>query len=93
MAADSKYSQPHEKTVRAAATPYGCHNRKPFAPGYWVTVRFYFTGGQYELRSEFIRHTGSTGCRSSELWDTDLRCRGCTAEKDHEYAEYMKGMK
>ena len=94
MPADDQYDVVHEKVKIKADDPYGCHSRGDLAGGYWVKVRVYIDGdmGRYELLDKFIRFRNSPKCRSFYLWDADPRCGGCTASKDYEYAERMKGM-
>ncbi len=95
MAADSQYDVVHEKVKIKADEPYGCKNRPDLSGGYWVKERVYLkgSGGKYELLDKFIPFKMSPKCRSFYLWDTDPRCIGCTASRDIDYAERMKGMK
>jgi len=82
----------HEKVKIAADKPYGCHSRKGMGAGYYAPDRRYRPDGTYHLVLTFIPHAMSTSCRSFYLWDTDPRCKGCTAEKDTEYADKMRGI-
>lgn len=97
MAADSAYSQPHEKTIRTHKDPYGCHSRGDFAEGYWAPdghVVIEQDGIMLAVQKlKFTPHVMSRTCRLVDLWDTDPRCYGCTTTKDREYGERMKDMK
>lgn len=84
----------HEKVKIASDKPYGCNNRKSFSRGYWVKTRVYIDGdsGRYELIDVFLPHRMSAACRSFYLWGTDPRCATCTAKRDTEYADKMRGL-
>lgn len=82
----------HEKVKIAEDTPYGCHSRTGFGAGYFAPDRRYKPDGTYYQILTRIPHTMSTRCRSFYLWDTDPRCKGCTADKDVEYADKMKAL-
>lgn len=92
MPADDQYDVVHEKVKIKADDPYGCHSRDDLSGGYWVKQRVYGVGGVYELIDKYIPFRMSPQCRSFYLWDVDPRCGGCTASRDIEYAERMKGM-
>lgn len=82
----------HSSVKIKADEPYGCNNRKEFARGYWAKARVYIDGdsGRYELIDVFLPHRMSAACRSFYLWETDPRCKTCTAARDHAYANKMK---
>lgn len=84
----------HDSVKINASDPYGCSSRKEFARGYWVKERVYLPGdrGRYELHDKFITHRMSVSCRSFYLWDTDPRCKVCTAARDHAYADKMRNL-
>jgi hypothetical protein len=94
MAADDAYDVVHEKVKIGADFKYGCNSREGMAKGYWVKDRIYLAGdgGRFEYHDKWIPHRMSTKCRNFYLWDSHAPCRECTTEKDHEYAERMKGM-
>lgn len=82
----------HEKVKISADKPYGCHSRTSISAGYYAPDRKYKPDGTFYVIQTFIPHATSTLCRSFYLWDTDPRCRGCTASLDVEYALTMKGL-
>lgn len=82
----------HEKVRIQSDTPYGCHSRKKMSDGYWAKDRRYLEDGYFEEVYSFIPHAMSTACRNFYIWDTDPRCKGCTAEKDIDYALRMQSL-
>lgn len=82
----------HEKVKIAADKPYGCHSRTGLGKGYYAPDRVYKPDGTFYLIQTFIPHAMSQSCRSFYLWDTDLRCQGCIADKDIDYANTMKDL-
>lgn len=82
----------HEKVRILSDTPYGCNSRKNMADGYWAKDRRYLEDGYFESVYTFIPHAMSTSCRNFYLWDVDPRCKGCTAEKDIDYALRMQSL-
>lgn len=85
----------NERVKISADKPYGCKNRPDLSGGHWVKERLYRPGefGKYELVDRFITFNMTPLCRSFYLWDTDPRCIGCSASKDIEYRDKMKGLK
>ncbi len=65
----------HPKTV-LINPEYGCHNRKPFAKGYWTQTRVYHEDGTFHVEDVFIEHTLSTDCRY-DMSLNDFRCANC----------------
>lgn len=59
-----------------AEKPWGCHNRPPFAPGYWAPDRKYMAGGGYVETKRFIEHVNTTTCQN-DIRATDGKCVGC----------------
>ena len=82
----------HDSVKIKADKPYSCNSRKEFSRGYWVKERVYIPGdrGKYEFIDKFISYRMSVSCRNFYLWDTDPRCKACTAAKDHAYADKMR---
>ena len=82
----------HERVKIDDSTPYGCHSREGFETGYFAPDRRYKPDGTYYVVQTRIPHAMSKSCRNFYLWDTDPRCRGCTAKKDIDYALKMQGL-
>lgn len=82
----------HEKVKISSDKPYACHSRKKLGAGYYAPDREYRPDGSFYIRLSFIPYAMSTACRNFYLWDTDPRCTGCTADKDNEYADKMRGL-
>jgi hypothetical protein len=76
----------HPSTVRTAYRA-GCHSRKGFVKGYMAQDGWNYDGTR---RMKVVPHTMSIACRQILPLP---ECEGCTAEKDHEYIEKMRGMK
>lgn len=76
----------HPSTVRTAYRA-GCHSRKGFVKGYMAQDGWWENG---KRRMVFVPNTMSRACRQIHPLP---ECEGCTAEKDHEYIEKMRGMK
>ncbi len=59
---------------------YGCHNRKPFAPWYFVQDGWWLDGQTRVAKVSQARHVMAKDCRYtlSELGQKDERCLGCT---------------
>jgi hypothetical protein len=74
----------HESTRQGADARYGCYNRGPFKLA---------VVGSLSYGAQIWKHRMSTACRNFYLWDTDPKCAGCTAERDHDYADTMKELK
>lgn len=92
MATDPQYDV--VKPANQEKAHYGCYNRttNPKKRYYWATERNFFPDGSYDLVSVRVPVHTSTKCRSFYLWGTDPRCVGCTADKDTEYRDRMKGL-
>lgn len=78
----------HESVIKTT-TEAGCHNRKPFAAGYyakdgWDVDPVTKTGVQ---RFIWIPHGNSTKCRQRARLP---ECAGCTAPKDVDYLTRMQ---
>lgn len=83
----------HEKVKIDNSFRYGCNSIKRTAGMYMAPDRRYKPDGTYYVIQIPIRHVLSTDCRNFYLWDTDGGCTDCTAPRDLEYAEKMKGLK
>ena len=71
----------HDKVKIAADKRYGCWGKEvQLRKGYWAPDRKYNYDGTFTPRFVFIEHVMTTDCRY-DLWETDPRCTGCTAEK------------
>ena len=70
----------HESVKIRADKPYGCWGRKGMGDGYYAPDRHYRGNGTFSIHLAYIPHRNSTECRY-DLWETDPRCAGCTAEK------------
>lgn len=64
----------------------GCFDRQPFSEVRWVQDGWLTDGGRFLIK---LHHTASTKCR--QILDLP-ECEGCSAEKDHEYINKMKGL-
>ena len=82
----------HEKVRISSDKPYGCHSRTGLSKGYYAPDRVYRPNGTFHIVQTFIPHAMSAQCRAFYLWDTDPRCQDCTADKDTEYANKMRGL-
>lgn len=65
----------HEKTRIAADTIYGCHNRQPFAAGYYAPDRRYRPDGMFHTVQKRITHELSRDCKYDQ--PNDPRCGDC----------------
>jgi hypothetical protein len=90
MPADTQYDVVHHLTI--GGERYGCHSRGAMAKHYWAPHRVFMPDGSFRTVPVRVPVATSKACRSFYLWDADPKCAGCTAAKDHEYAERMKGM-
>lgn len=79
----------HERTKIDSGFRYGCHNRKPYAAGYYAPDRVYRPDGTFYIIQTFIPHAMSTACRF-DFYDTDPHCEGCKHEKDHDYIDKLR---
>ena len=70
----------HESVKISADKRYGCWGRIGMKMGYYAPDREYRPNGTFLIRLTFIPHVMTTDCRY-DLWETDPRCTGCTAEK------------
>ena len=71
----------HESVKIRADKPYGCWGAQGcLREGYWAPDRDYRPDGTFYTKLTFIPYKNSTECRY-DLWKTDPRCAGCTAEK------------
>jgi hypothetical protein len=69
---------------------YGCHSSRNAgrkSAGYWVKVRKYHLGGEYEMVDQYIPNRASKLCRF-DMRQQDLNCRDCANPSD---VEYLKG--
>lgn len=82
----------HEKVKISANKPYGCYDRTKMAEGYYAPDRVYRPDGTFYVIQTWIPNAMSKSCRNFYLWTTDLRCEGCLATKDFEYANKMQGL-
>ena len=73
----------HESVIQKDGVKYGCYNR--------TGLRRYVMGS-YAYGPQRWGHTMSMKCRNYYLWESDPKCEGCTAEKDVDYANTMKGL-
>ena len=73
----------HEKVKISADKRYGCWGRVKMDAGYFATDRRYKPDGTYYQILTRIPHRNTTDCRY-DLWESDPRCAGCTAEKLYE---------
>lgn len=73
----------HEKVKIAHDKRYGCWGHDNQSKGYYAPDREYRPDGAFYIRLTFIPHVMTTDCRY-DLWESDPRCTGCTAEKAHE---------
>jgi len=73
----------HEKVKIAHDKRYGCWGHGKQSKGYYAPDREYRPDGTFYIRLTFIPHVMTTDCRY-DLWESDPRCTGCTAEKAHE---------
>lgn len=80
----------HDKVKIGADFKYGCNSRKSFADGYYAPDRVYKPDGTFYIIQSFVKRAMSDKCRNFYLWDTDNACRGCTTEKDIDYALTMQ---
>lgn len=81
----------HDSVKIKADEPYGCWGRIGMAAGYFAPDRALEETVEFSLQARFIPHVMSTDCRY-DLWETDPRCTGCTTQKDHAYADKMRGL-
>lgn len=70
----------HEKVKISADKRYGCWGRQGMGVGYFAPDRRYKPDGTYYQILTRIPHRNTTDCRY-DLWESDPRCTGCTAEK------------
>ena len=63
-----------------ASNLWGCHDRPPFAAGYWAPNRKYIAGN-YVATKVFIQHTATTTCQN-DIRATDAGCLGCKHIED-----------
>ena len=86
----------HEKVRQKDDAKYGCHNRQPYAQGYWAKDGFRMEeheGQMYGVQQwVWVDHTMSSECRSFYLWRSDAMCKGCKVAKDYEYEQRMRGL-
>ena len=67
----------HPRTQIDDTFRWGCHNRPPFAEGYWAPDRVYLEDGSYIDDRAWILHTNTMDCQSRISRATDPHCRGC----------------
>lgn len=70
----------HDKVKISADKRYGCWGRVKMDAGYFAPDRRYKPDGTYYQILTRIPHRNTTDCRY-DLWESDPRCSGCTAEK------------
>lgn len=81
----------HVVTKIRADKPYGCHSRKGMANGYVALDRQYRHDGTFVVVQKFIPYALSNSCRY-DLSTKDLRCDGCTTNKDTKYLSDMSNL-
>lgn len=70
----------HESVRISADKRYGCWGRDGMAAGYYAPDRELEENLEFSLQAKFIPHVMTVACQY-DLWETDPRCAGCTAEK------------
>lgn len=73
----------HEKVKISADKRYGCWGREGMAAGYYAPDRELEENLEFSLQAKFIPHVMTVACQY-DLWESDPRCAGCTAEKLYE---------
>ena len=81
----------HVVTKIRADKPYGCHSRKSMSKGYIAPDRYYRQDGTFVVTQRIIEHNLSQLCRY-DLSHKDLRCAGCTTNKDTKYLSDMSNL-
>ena len=81
----------HVVTKIRADKPYGCHSRKSMSKGYTAQDRYYRQDGTFVVTQRIIEHNLSQSCRY-DLSHKDLRCEGCTTNKDTKYLSDMSNL-
>ena len=81
----------HERVKIGSGFRYGCHNRKPFKPGYIAFDRQYRPDGTFVVTQKLIPHAMSETCRY-DLAGNDPHCEGCHAPKDTVYLRKMAAL-
>ena len=82
----------HERVKISADKPYSCNSRERFSKSYFAPDRVYRPNGTFYIIQREIEHAMSDRCRNFYLWDADPRCAKCTAPKDEDYANTMRGL-
>ena len=81
----------HVVTKIRADKPYGCYSRKGMSGGYVALDRQYRQDGTFVVTQRIIEHNLSQSCRY-DLSHKDLRCEGCTTNKDTKYLSDMSNL-
>jgi hypothetical protein len=68
----------------------GCFNSGPAAEGYYAMDRMYYPDGKWSIKLVWVPHVMSKNCR--QIY-TLPECVDCTAIKDTDYINRMKGLK
>lgn len=67
----------HELTVQKPGAKYGCHNRKPYASGYFAPNRVYNEDGTYFTVLKRIPFVMTKHCHNKPDVEEPM-CEGCT---------------
>lgn len=66
----------HPKVRIDSTFRYGCHNREPYAEGYYAPDRHYFPDGRFEVRNVSIKRVSTDACQYDRS-QHDAACEGC----------------